>query len=656
MATPAQIELQKLKTLLRQEFIYERDEYERSLLVDHLGGKVQESNCRYPISVGRNYYNTLDQITVDIAFDYSADETETDFEPGQPVVFFYVGNEHTEWVNGEPVYDRNRLKELPFQAQVDSVGSGSMKIVLPNRSALNSLIDYNQTKLLGIKLCLDTTSYRIMDEALTAAMTIDNSHFVHLREVLIGNQKPQFHTQLSVSIPWLNASQQAAVQKVIEAKDVAIVHGPPGTGKTTTLIEAIIETLHRETQVMVCAPSNAAIDWISEQLARRGVAVLRVGNPLRMSDEMLECSYERRYAAHPDYGELWSIRKLLHQKNTPEAQSALKPAKRQQLTTRANELENRINQDIFNQARVVACTLIGSAYKVLDHRHFSTLFIDEAAQGLEPACWVPIVKCDRVVLSGDHQQLPPTIHCVEAARAGLSTTLMQKVAKTKPECVKLLDIQYRMHQDIMEFSSQWFYGGRLKAAPEVAQRLVSLMDSPLTWIDTSKCDFEERNNTNTMSRMNSKEAQLLIHSLKDYIDMIGIDRIKEDLIDFGIISPYKAQVRLLRKLIRRQPFFKALRGRIRINSVDGFQGQECDVIILSMVRDNDKGSIGFLNDLRRMNVAITRAKMKLIVVGNTTTLSRHRFYRELIDYFDSKDAIVQAVTETPNEDSSSLSE
>lgn len=650
MATPAQIELQKLKTLLRQEYIYERDEYERSLLVDHMGGKVQESNCRYPISLGKNYYNTLDQLTVDIAFDYSADETETDFEPGQPVVFFYIGNEHTQWVNGEPISNGNRLKELSFQAQVDSVAVGSMKIVLPNRAALNSLIDHHQTKLLGIKLCLDTTSYRIMDEALTSAMTIDNQHFVHLREVLLGNLRPEFRSCISANIPWLNASQQAAVQKVLEAKDVAIVHGPPGTGKTTTLIEAIIETLHHETQVMVCAPSNAAIDWISEQLVRRGLPVLRVGNPLRMSNEMLECSYERRYAAHPDYSELWSIRKLLHQKNTSDGQAPLKPAKRQQLTTRANELEIRINQDIFNQARVIACTLVGSAYRVLDHRHFSTLFIDEAAQGLEPACWVPIVKCDRVVLSGDHQQLPPTIHCIEAARAGLSTTLMQKVAKSKPECVSLLNIQYRMHQDIMEFSSRWFYGGRLKAAPEVAQRLVNLMDSPLTWIDTSSCDFGERSNTNTMSRMNSKEAQLLIHSLKEYIDMIGLNHIKDDLVDFGIISPYKAQVRLLRKLIRRQPFFKALRGRIRINTVDGFQGQECDVIILSMVRDNDKGNIGFLNDLRRMNVAITRAKMKLIVVGNTITLSRHRFYRELIEYFDTKNAIVQAVTDHQKEE------
>lgn len=632
MATLGQAALIRQKELLKQEYLYERDAYERSLLLDHFAGKVNDSNCRYPISLGSNEYNALDQLVVDISFDYDSDETDTDFEPGHPVTFFYMMDPHVEWIDGVPSSSGNRLKELAFQALVDRVGEGFMRIALPNRNALKELRDQADHRLLGVKTCLDDTSFRVMDEALTQAISSDNTHFIHLREVLVGKEKASFRSMPQIFLPWLNLSQQTAVQKVVEAKEVAIVHGPPGTGKTTTLIEAIIETLQRETQVMVAAPSNAAVDWISEQLMRRGVAVLRVGNPLRMSDEMLECSYERRYAAHPNYNELWNIRKLLHQKE--------KPSNREKLMQRCNELEIRINNDIFHHARVVACTLIGSHYRVLDHRHFSTLFIDEAAQGLEPACWAAILKSDRVVFSGDHQQLPPTIQSIEAARGGLGETLMQKVVRNQPQCVTLLDTQYRMHSDIMQFSSRWFYGGNLKAAPEVAQRLVSMMDTPLTWIDTSQSDFGERRNSQSLSTLNSREAQLLIHTLRDYIDLIGKERILNDRVDFGIISPYKAQVRLLRKLLKRQPFFKALRRQIRVNTVDGFQGQECDVVILSMVRDNDKGSIGFLNDLRRMNVAMTRARMKLIIIGNTTTLSRHRFYRELIEYFDQKESIV----------------
>ena len=632
MATAGQTALIQQKELLRQEFEYERTAYERSLLMDHFAGKVNESNCHYPVTIGHNEYNALDQLVVSISFEYDSDETDNDFEPGHPVTFFYMQPPRVEWVEGVPTETGNRLKELLFQALVDSVGEGFLRIVLPNRAALNSLQDQANQRLIGIKTCLDNTSFRVMDEALSQAIASDNERFMHLREVLAGNEKASSRRMPQIFLPWLNLSQQAAVQKVVEAREVAIVHGPPGTGKTTTLIEAIIETLQRENQVMVSAPSNAAVDWISEQLMRRGVAVLRVGNPLRMSDEMLECSYERRYAAHPDYAELWSIRQRLHQNE--------KPANQQRLRQRCNELELRIVNDIFNQARVVACTLIGSHYRVLDHRHFSTLFIDEAAQGLEPACWAAILKCDRVVFSGDHQQLPPTIHSMEAARGGLGQTLMQKVVRRQPQCVTLLDTQYRMNRDIMLFSSRWFYGGKLKAAPEVADRIVSMMDTPLTWIDTSQCDFSERQNSRSLSTLNSREAQLLIHTLREYVNMIGKERILNDRVDFGIISPYKAQVRLLRKLLKRQFFFKSLRHLIRVNTVDGFQGQECDVIVLSMVRDNEKGAIGFLSDLRRMNVAMTRARMKLIIVGNTTTLSRHRFYRELIEYFEQRESIV----------------
>jgi len=612
--------------LLRLEFDYERTAYEAGLH-DHVSGRMQEANCRYPIELQNHEFNALNQLVLTVTFDVSPDETDMDFEPGKPVEFFSLENENT-------------MHPIAVQCFVERVGDGVMTVSVPNRNALQSIRSHAQNHLLGIHLCIDSTSFRIMEESLHKAMCSENDKFVHLRDVLVGASRPGFRTLPGLSFPWLNQSQNAAIQKVVEALEVSVVHGPPGTGKTTTLVEAVIETLQREVQVMVCAPSNAAVDWISEQLMRRGVNVLRIGNPLRMSDEMLDCSYERRYAAHPDYAELWSIRKLLREAGNPKGESP-QANRIRKLKHRAEELEIKINNDIFEQARVVSCTLTGAGYHILDHRHFPTLFIDEAAQALEPACWTAILKADRVVLSGDHWQLPPTIKCPAAAKGGLEQTLMQHVVKHKPECVSLLTVQYRMNSDIMGFSSRWFYHDRLTAAPEVADRLVTHMDTALMWIDTSAMQFGEKESQRTASKVNSQEAKLLIHTLRDYVDMIGLERLQNDRVDFGIISPYKAQVRLLRKLMRMQKFFRALRRQVSVNTVDGFQGQERDVIILSMVRDNDAGTIGFLRDLRRMNVALTRARMKLIVLGNAETLSRHRFYNELIAYFKEHGDFVQ---------------
>lgn len=614
--------LSLLQELVRQEMHFERETYARTLTADSIMGRVQNSDCRYPVAIGESSRNALDQLLLTVRYEVSDDEVENDFEPGKPASLFYL----TE--------DGSAVKELTCQCYVEQAGIGVVTLSVPGTSALQSIRAVAQQHLLGLQLGIDTTSYRVMLDALSEASRSTSERFVHLRNSLLGLEKPAFRQLPRLSFPWLNDSQQDAVQRVVEAQDVAIVHGPPGTGKTTTLVEAIIETLQRETQVMVSAPSNAAVDWISEQLMRRGVQVLRIGNPLRMSDEMLECSYERRYAAHPDYSELWSIRKALREGSGTKGRSRERQAHLAKLRDRATELEIRIHADLFNQARVVSCTLIGSAYHILERRHFSTLFIDEAAQALEPACWAAILKCDRVIFSGDHQQLPPTVRCPEAARNGLDRTLMQRVAKQWSECVSLLTIQYRMHKDIMGFSSRWFYQGQLQAAPAVADRLVSPIDTPLMWIDTSQCQFGEKE-SRTLSRSNSEEARLLIHTLRDYIELIGLERIQNERVDFGIISPYRAQVRLIRKLLKWQKFFRTLRHQISVNSVDGFQGQERDVIVISMVRDNEQGTIGFLHDLRRMNVAITRARMKLIVLGNADTLSRHRFYAELIDYFKS---------------------
>ena len=610
-----------LRELVDMELREEQQAYRRSLEQKgaSLSGSIREPACRYPVKLGGEAYNALGQLTLELRYEVGEEEVEIDFEPGKPVTLFFLAD--------------SGAKEIPHQCYVELVGNSVMSISLPSKAALQSIKDLNARHLLGVQLGVDNTSYRVMKEALLEAERKEDERFVHLRNVLIGNAQPSFRSLPPLSFPWLNRNQNEAIQKVVEAQELSIVHGPPGTGKTTTLVEAVIETLERETQVLVCAPSNAAVDWISEQLMRRSVNVLRIGNPLRMSDEMLECSYERRYSSHPDYHELWNIRKVLNGERKVE-----NGERRHKLQMRAMELEIKINADLFNEARVVSCTLIGSAYRLMERRRFSTLFIDEAAQALEPACWTAILKADRVIMGGDHQQLPPTVKSLEASKGGFANTLMQKLVGLHPRCVSLLTTQYRMNEAIMAFPSQWFYHGQLRAAPEVAQRQVSLLDTPLTWIDTSvKSEYseyseysEKKNHTGSIT--NAQEARLVIHVLRDYIEMISPQKIESERIDFGIITPYRGQARLIRRLLKMQHYFRRLKRHITVGTVDGFQGQERDVIVISLVRDNAEGQIGFLRDLRRMNVAITRARMKLIIIGDTSTLTRHQFYRKLHQY------------------------
>ena len=445
----------------------------------------------------------------------------------------------------------------------------------------------------------------------------------------------------------------------------ALLVGPPGTGKTTTLVEAIYETLHRESQVLVCAQSNMAVDWISEKLTDRGVAVLRVGNPSRVNDKMLSFTYERRFEAHPSYPSLWAIRKAIRDlyAHRPSLGREAFHQKVARLRDQATELEIAINESLFNEARVIACTLAGSANRVLAGKKFPTLFIDEAAQALEASCWIAIQKAGRVILAGDHRQLPPTVKCPEALKGGLDRTLMETIAARHPSAVSLLRTQYRMNNIIMRFSSECFYDGKVESAPEVKYRGILDWDTPMEWIDTADeeqtapylteepsgavCapalpavkvpDFGETRNPDSTSRSNPEEARLTLNILKAYFQKIGKERILAERIDTGIISPYKGQVQLLRALLRRDAFFKPYRHLLSVNTVDGFQGQERDVILISLVRSNENGQIGFLHDLRRMNVAITRARMKLLV-GNSHTLCRTPFYKLLHGYIKSLDA------------------
>ena len=598
--------LQRQYELLKMEYEYEKEQFRQQTEVMGIGRKIKRGMCWYPLNIGRSYYNALNQLVVEVERREDKD-IEHVFEYGRPVCFF------SQDLSG-------KLSYLNFVATVNYVDEDRMVVILPDADALLAL---QGREVLGVQLYFDETSYRLMFEALKQVISARNNRLAELRDIFHGSRPLSVFSFQPVRFPWLNRTQEDAVNKVLHAKDVAIVHGPPGTGKTTTLVEAIYETLHRENQVLVCAQSNMAVDWISEKLVDRGVSVLRIGNPSRVNDKMLSFTYERRFESHPDYPQLWSIRKAIRELYSQLRKASNRESVRTKINSlkdRATDLEIRINESLFSEARVIACTLAGSANRVLVGQKYGTVFVDEAAQALEAACWIAIRKADRVILAGDHCQLPPTVKCVEAARQGLGHTLMQSVVKNKPDAVSLLKVQYRMNDAIMRFSSDWFYGGMLQSAPEVRYRSILDFDTPIEWVNTEGMDCNEEFVGDSYGRINKAEAELSVGQLKNYITKIGRERFLEERIDVGLISPYKAQVQFLRQLLKKDSFFKPYRSAITVNTVDGFQGQERDVILISLVRANEEGQIGFLNDLRRMNVAITRARMKLIILGYIGTL------------------------------------
>lgn len=648
--SPIQALLQQ-RTLLQLEYYTEKEAFRK--LTEQMGmqRKVKRGDAWFPLQVGKSFYNSLNQTAIEV-FRTSDQDIEHNFEFGRPVMFFR--SEGSE-----------ELKYFSFTGTVSYVDGDRMVVTVPDSAPLLEL--QQSTDPIGVQLSFDETSYKLMFEALDRVMKAKNNRLAYLRDLFYSHQKAGRFSFEPMKFPWLNPTQERAVNEVLWAKDVAIVHGPPGTGKTTTLVEAINETLMRESQVLVCAQSNMAVDWISEKLVDRGINVLRIGNPTRVNDKMLGFTYERRFESHADYPQLWAIRKAIRElrKNRKKG-SENYHQKIERLKSRAAEIEIRINAELFGEARVIACTLVGSAHHLLEGMKFGTLFIDEAAQALEAACWIPMRRASRVILAGDHCQLPPTVKSIAALRAGLGKTLMERIAENKPEVVTLLKIQYRMNDEIMRFSSDWFYGGKVESAPQIKYRSVLDYDHPITWIDTSNeenqitiegedapedsastsssvsaanqnsdLNFKEQFVGESFGRINKAEAELTLLTLAEYFTKIGKQRVLEERIDVGIISPYRAQVQYLKKLIKKYEFFKPYRRLISVNTVDGFQGQERDVILISLVRSNDEGQIGFLKDLRRMNVAMTRARMKLIILGNKDTMTKHPFYKKLWEYVEA---------------------
>lgn len=619
--------LQRQRMLLEIEYNHEKEEFRKQTETMGVERKVRRGDAWFPVSIGRSYYNSLNQMVVEVMRQPGSD-IEHNFEAGRPVCFFTIKND-TSTAGVKATKGGSKLQYLSFTATVSYAEQDRMVVALPDSGRI---VDLQRQDALGVQLFFDETSYRLMFEALDRVIRARSGRLADLRDIFYTKAPASRYTFDAMRFPWLNASQEKAVNEVLWAKDVAVVHGPPGTGKTTTLVEAIFETLRRESQVLVCAQSNMAVDWISEKLVDRGINVLRIGNPTRVNDKMLSFTYERRFEAHPDYPQLWSIRKAIRELRQQRKHADSWHQKMDRLKSRATELELRIRSSLFGEARVIASTLTGAANRVLEGEKYSTLFIDEAAQALEAACWIAIRKAGRVVLAGDHCQLPPTVKSIMALKGGLGKTLMERIVENKPETVTLLKMQYRMNEQIMKFSSEWFYNGMVESAPMVSHRGILDYDIPMMWIDTAECDGKEEFVGENFGRINRAEAELTLQTLQQYLEKIGKQRILEESIDVGIISPYRAQVQLLRKELRKREFFRPYRHLLTVNTVDGFQGQERDIILISLVRSNDGGDIGFLRDLRRMNVAITRARMKLIILGSSETMTSHPFYKKLYEY------------------------
>lgn len=535
--------------------------------------------------------------------------------------------------------------------------TGTVKVINQNKLKLSLTIDelpdWCDDGKLGINLMFDETSYKEMDIALEKTINASNNRLAHLRDVLYGIKLPEFEkSDEQLQISGLNTSQNEAVKKIMSSKDVAIVHGPPGTGKTTTLVQAIRKTLDIEKQILVCSPSNTAVDLLTEKLHREGIKVLRLGNPARISEDVISNTLDAKIAMHESYKDLKSYKKTAdeyfrmagkYKRNFGKAereQRQLLYIEARKILKEAKQLEDFILQEQLDKAQVIACTPVVSSGRMLRDKQFTTVFIDEAAQALEPMCWIPISRSNRVVFAGDHFQLPPTVKSKIAEEKGFKITLMEKGMKTEHISV-MLNTQYRMHENIMNFSNKHFYNNDLIADVSVKDTRLSydenehLLFTPFDFIDTAGCGYNEVLNLESLSTSNVEEAQLLLNHLKSLLSQYENGNKQNKKIKIGIISPYKEQVQLITMKISEDDFFKNYLSQIAIKTIDGFQGQERDVIYISLVRSNENQEIGFLADTRRMNVALTRAKKKLVVIGDSSTFGNHPFYKSFLDYAES---------------------
>lgn len=618
-----------LLDLLNIEKTEDRRQYEQ--LTSSLSVPERRANGMtwYPIAIKGTELDRADYLTV-----------EVERTSHQDVIHqFRFGASAALFSNHDPRNDR-------VEGTVSYLSGDRLSITLRT----DELPEWSRNGKLGIDLVFDEISYGEMEKALKLAPVIaEKKEEGKLIRILTGAMKPSFNDQVSVTIPTLNAKQQDAVSKIMAANELAVVHGPPGTGKTTTIVQAIKMMVNRESmQVLVVAPSNAAVDLLSEKLSDEALNVVRVGNPTRVSERQIEITLDYKMRAHPSMKEVRRLKKQAteyremarkYKRNFGQDERDQRKAlyaEARNITKEVERTEQYITDDILSKAQVITATLVGANHYTVKHLKYHTVFIDEAGQALEPACWIPILKAQKIVMAGDHHQLPPTIKSVVAARAGLSATLMEKMAKANPEAVVLLEEQYRMHETIMGYSSAMFYGNRLQAHPSIAQRLIFPGDQPLLFIDTAGCGFEEKQDGAGIS--NPEEAAFLMKHLRSLVQQLNA--YGAPVKSIAVVSPYRHQVEVLKDLVIAYDL-AGVEG-LAVNTIDSFQGQERDVVYISMTRSNTENLIGFLTDTRRMNVAMTRARSKLVVIGDSATLSQLSFYADFIHYAQERNGYLSA--------------
>ncbi len=627
--------LQKLRTLLKIERDEDYEQYKAHFSRNNINHRKQNGVTWYPLSIVNTEYGLGEYISIDVERTSNFNEPHQ-FSGGKIAALF--SNVHSD--------------EKPINGTIKVLGPNKLRLSL----GIDELPDWCKDGKLGINLLFDEASFKEMDIALEKVINASNNRLADLRDVLYQKTKAQFDKPSdALQIIGLNESQNEAVKKILSSKDIAIIHGPPGTGKTTTLVKAIAEVLKTEKQVLVCSSSNTAVDLLTEKLHREKITVLRLGNPARISEEVLMNTLDAKISKHESFKDIKNYRKTADEyfrmagsyKRTfgreERDQRKLFYQEAQKILQEARGLEDFIVSDLFDKAQVIACTPVVSAGRMMRNKHFTTLFIDEAAQALEPMCWIPISRCDRVIFAGDHFQLPPTVKSKKAEAEGLKETLFERCMNIENISV-MLNTQYRMHQHIMNFSNKHFYDENLLADSSVKENLLSknvddnFLNTAVTFIDTAGCGYNETINPESLSISNPEEAGLLIKYLKLLLDQYHRPEVPKKKISIGIISPYKEQVQYINSLIDADEELKNSPIKIAVKTVDGFQGQERTIIFISLVRSNDTKEIGFLNDIRRMNVALTRAKERLIVIGDSATLANHPFYKEFIEYTESIDA------------------
>ncbi|MEX1238559.1 MAG: AAA domain-containing protein [Cyclobacteriaceae bacterium] len=613
--------------LIKLERQADLEQYRQKILLRSLQQRTKEGSTWYPVSLKREYIGTGERPTIEVERTNHLEQPHL-FQSGKVVSVFSnaSGKPEKEHVNGVVNYVRDNTMVITINGDdvPDWIGEG----------------------LLGVDVMFDEMSYREMEFCLKEVIKAEGNRVAELKSILLGDS-PATTEATSFKVETfniLNTSQQQALKTVLNSRDVAFIHGPPGTGKTTTLVQAIKQKIKEEKQVLVCAPSNAAVDLLVDKLSELGLQALRIGHPARVTEQSLSKTLDYRISAHPNYKELRNLRKKMEHLRSMAFKYKKKFGyhEREQrrmlmqdvkiLKADADLLEFYIVNDLLQTMEAICCTLVGSSHPVLRGKKFKTVFIDEAGQALEPACWIPLLRSESVVFAGDHQQLPPTIKSLEAAKSGLSKTLFEKGIENQPDQVSMLQVQYRMHEKIMRFSSRYFYEDKLIAHESVRSHSLRHDHWPVLFIDTAGCGYHEKKDPETLSRMNAEEASLLIQQVEVLVEDIGTNAWLDEQITMGIITPYSAQVDQLHKLAEASTILEPLYRFITINTVDAFQGQERDVIAISFVRSNENGDVGFLADIRRTNVAMTRARKKLIMIGDSATLSSHPFYLDLLDY------------------------